>query len=104
MIDIKGTHYDLIFSSNYIINGSDVCDGLTDVLNKYIELSFQTDNKLIEKTIYHELIHAFLYECGLSKYYDDEVLVDWFASQFKNIDEKAKEILRVFKGGKRGQK
>ncbi len=33
----------------------------------------------------HEIIHAFLYESGLSGYAEDECMVDWIAYQFPKL-------------------
>ena len=33
----------------------------------------------------HEIIHAFLYESGLSNYRSDETLIDWLAIQFPKM-------------------
>jgi len=38
-----------------------------------------------QKIIRHEIIHTFFYESGLKDYGNDEVLVDWIASQFPKI-------------------
>lgn len=38
------------------------------------------------KNLRHEIIHAFLYESGLTHdYFGDETLVDWLATQFSKI-------------------
>lgn len=39
------------------------------------------------KVIRHELVHAFLYESGMSDYAGDETIVDWLAIQVPKIAE-----------------
>lgn len=51
-----------------------------------------------EKVMRHEIIHAFLFESGLSEnfthpeYGHDETYVDWIASQFPKMCEVFKEV------------
>ena len=94
---ILGTRYQLI-------NKSGIDDGdpklvtnsaYIEVLSKKIVLDFpmqtkQTFENLSEynkKILRHEIIHAFFYESGLYKYYEDEVLVEWLAIQFAKISK-----------------
>lgn len=71
-------------------------DGLTDLSTR--EIRIRTDNVnevgdfegLVKKQTRHEIIHAFLYESGLSFNSDwavNEELVDWIAIQFPKIVE-----------------
>lgn len=39
----------------------------------------------IKKIIRHELVHAFFMESGMTKYSEDETLVEWVASQFEKM-------------------
>lgn len=64
------------------------------------------ENKLekLEDTVRHELIHAFLLECGLeasSHSYDgawamNEEVVDWFAKNIPFINKAVTEVMTVF--------
>lgn len=76
-------------------------DGLTDSSMK--EIRIRTDNvneignfeALVKKQTRHEIIHAFLYESGLSFNSDwavNEELVDWIAIQFPKIAEVCEEL------------
>lgn len=40
----------------------------------------------------HELLHAFLYECGVEKYAEDEDLVQFLAIQFYKLYELFREM------------
>lgn len=71
-------------------------DGLTDSSMKEIRIRMDNVNEvgnfeaLVKKQTRHEIIHAFLYESGLSFNSDwavNEELVDWIAIQFPKIAE-----------------
>lgn len=46
----------------------------------------------LDETILHELIHGFLFECGLADICEDESLVGWFSFQLLQIFECFKSI------------
>lgn len=46
------------------------------------------------EVVRHEIVHAFLYESGLSEYAQDEQLVDWIAMQFPKIEDAIIEAVR----------
>lgn len=71
-------------------------DGLTDPTLQDIKIRMDNVNEvgnfegLVKKQTRHEVIHAFLYESGLSFNSDwavNEELVDWIAIQFPKIAE-----------------
>ena len=71
-------------------------DGLADLSTKEIRIRMDNTNEvgdfeaLVKKQTRHEIIHAFLYESGLSFNSDwavNEELVDWIAIQFLKIAE-----------------
>lgn len=71
-------------------------DGLADLSTKEIRIRMDNTNEvgdfeaLVKKQTRHEIIHAFLYESGLSFNSDwavNEELVDWIAIQFPKIAE-----------------
>lgn len=69
--------------------------GFCDYHNKKICLNIEgavvhTNNNV--NTVIHELIHAFLFESGLEKYVNDEILVSWMAHTIPKL-EKALDIL-----------
>lgn len=47
---------------------------------------------LIRETIMHELAHAYLYESGLVRYGDDEVLAEWFGVNCRKLMNTALEV------------
>ncbi len=50
--------------------------------------SYLTSNNVSEsndKTLRHEIVHAFLYESGLLAYSSDEEIVDWIAIQLPKM-------------------
>ncbi len=104
-VNILGTDYKILLK---LLNEDDVLkdyDGYCDspngtiVVRKYTEEEQKKDNMTDnldaynKKTLRHEIIHAFLYESGLSgnsMQYDgawsmNEEMVDWIAIQFPKI-------------------
>lgn len=95
-INIKGNIWNLVFKDKE-------CDllGFTDPTIKQITIYSHKEyakhckniNKLIKRTLRHELTHAFLYECGLSDCINiddcghDEQMVDWFANIYPDYSE-----------------
>lgn len=76
-------------------------DGLADLSTKEIRIRMDNTNEvgdfeaLVKKQTRHEIIHAFLYESGLSFNSDwavNEELVDWIAIQFPKIAEVYKKL------------
>lgn len=78
------------------------CSGLTDVSSRTIVLSdvdpdeytISNPQSDLQRTLRHEIIHAFMYESGLwvnstqaENWAMNEEMVDWFAIQLPKIDE-----------------
>ena len=68
----------------------------TEILRIFLEDIDSVSAKKLrrDEVIRHEVIHAFFAESGLSKYGDDEVLVDWIAKQMPKINEAVNKILK----------
>lgn len=49
--------------------------------------SGECKQRCYNETCRHELIHAMFFESGLYSYSNDELLVDWIASQFPKMAE-----------------
>jgi len=63
---------------------------------EYFDLMANTEaeTNFINRVLKHEIIHAFLYESGLStccSWANDEVIVDWIAIQSKKIENAINE-------------
>jgi len=78
-VDILGTEY------NVAKMHMEEEDGYTNYLLK--EIWIDPECVFFERTLRHELIHAFLWESGLSEYAYDETIVDWMALQFEKIEK-----------------
>lgn len=77
------------------------CGGYADLSCKTIVLRDASERELsvihadnsdnvTEHTLRHELIHAFLYECGLSECSEwaaNEEMIDWLAIQFDKLSD-----------------
>ena len=81
-------------------NKDGFCD--TTVKRIVIRTDYNNDSDTVEdieyyiaKVIRHEIIHAFLYESGLScnSWGENEEIVDWFAIQFEKITNEIDKIL-----------
>lgn len=90
-IYIKGTRYRIKIekpNQEYL--------GETDTKKRTITITTENDKKEIEKTIIHELLHAYFYECGLRAYSSNEILIEYLDSIFKDIMKKTKQVNKIF--------
>lgn len=60
-------------------------------MNKQTGKEFENFKAFENKTIRHEIIHAFFHESGLDDYGGDEDLVNWLSLQFPKILQAFKE-------------
>lgn len=108
-INILGTEYTVSYKKAEDDKTLLKCNGYTDWTTKSIvvcntaidELSLKNMPSFEEKVLRHEIIHAFLYESGLTSESDwahNEEMVDWFAMQYNKI-HKAIEDALDFQGG-----
>jgi hypothetical protein len=94
-VDVLGTEYSVIQSNKVDDMTLEKCDGYCDHSVKKIVIdtfhntpdSLQDLGAYSKKVIRHELIHAFLFESGLScnSWADNEEIVDWIAIQFPKL-------------------
>ena len=107
-INVLGTKYDIIFTSEAEDYSCwDECNGFIDFTVKkiYVRNEWQDPDLMkdmeayIRKTTRHEIIHAFLYESGLSNdskrsnsWATNEEMVDWMAIQFPKIKKVFEEV------------
>lgn len=96
-VKILGTKYKLILNAKTEEYPKlKRCDGYTDFSIKEIVVAdFEKDPDTIDdiefykkKVLRHEIVHAYLYESGLSENSDwarNEELVDWVAMQFEKL-------------------
>lgn len=95
-VNILGTEYTInertAVEDDYLIN----CDGYCDKTTKQIVIKAENgdlgDFDIYKKKVYrHEIIHAFLYESGLSENFEhktwghEETMIDWIAYQFPKM-------------------
>ena len=110
-IDILGTEYKLEYRNILEDNRLEEMEGYTDLFEKYIVIGnieqredlknepIEKINKIKNKILRHEIVHAFLYESGLTinsncsdSWADNEEMVDWFAIQSPKIYRLYKEL------------
>lgn len=91
-IEIKGKPYKVVLKDDTFISGDNAVWGCIDYNKKEISITTK-EEKETPKTVLHELIHGYLYECGLTVYAHDETLVEWFARHFEDISKSAIEIV-----------
>ena len=104
-VNILGTEYEIIEATAAEDAMLEKCEGYCDKTVKTIVISKKAkDCDLKDFSVYqkkvmrHEIIHAFLFESGLSEnfthpeYGHDETYVDWIASQFPKMCEVFKEV------------
>ena len=103
-LNILGTDYKFEFKSESEEPKLQDKDGFCDTTVKRIVIRTDYNNDVdtvedieyyISKVIRHEIIHAFLYESGLScnSWGENEEIVDWFAIQFEKITNVIDNIL-----------
>lgn len=91
---ILGEEYKIVEDASII--HSEGADGVCERLTKTItivpkdmildgECSDEEKTKRYNEVMRHEVVHAFFFESGLSRYATDEDLVDWIAVQFPKI-------------------
>lgn len=96
-INILGTDYILNRNVDANNDGNLIkADGYVDYQTKEIFVSeFHEDvpgqvkdiKRYERHVVRHELLHAFLYESGLTNYADDEQLVEWLAVQIPKVNK-----------------
>lgn len=98
-MEIKGQPYAFVFSDELFdahkfdkdIEKGSYVDGYVDV-KKHLIYLYVGENNTFKTTTLHELTHAFLYESGLKKTAENEILCDWLAGNIEEILKKYKEI------------
>lgn len=96
-IDILGTEYDVVVSSESLDAKLVGKDGYCDTSVKLCVIDEMNDTSVNAKgnlknyqkaVMRHEIVHAFLYESGLetcSVWANNEEMVDWIAIQFPKL-------------------
>ena len=91
---IKGSKYKIkLIEQNRFVAGE------TDFLTKTITIVKDNNSEELKMTIIHELLHAYMYECGLKSYCNDETLIIFIKSIFKDLNKNYKNILNILKKG-----
>lgn len=108
-LSILGTEYELIVANERDYPYIKECDGYTDTSVKKLYVKDFTEcqkedgslhdlNAYAHKVAMHEIIHAFMYESGLSVNSDwatNEELIDWIAIQLPKLSKLMVDISSV---------
>lgn len=112
-VNILGTEWSILFGGESQFPGLKGVDGYTDDSIKCIvvdDMSKSKDDPLVKKDllayqkqiIRHEIVHAFLYESGLStcsqsvnNWATNEEMVDWIAAQLPKMIVACREALAL---------
>ena len=89
---VKGTKYNVEFFTdprNFV--------GLTETNDKVIKLDITQDTLSLKQTIFHELLHAYFYECGLKKYCSDEILIEFLDSIIFDLMQDLQQLFNFSK-------
>jgi len=97
-VSVLGVQYTIRDANSVEDKALQDCDGYCDTTTKEIVVSDMTESTGFpdakgdlehykRKVIRHELVHAFLFESGLSNnsWADNEEIVDWLAIQFPKL-------------------
>lgn len=106
-INVLGVNYEIEFLSIEDDPKLNECDAYCDYTVKKIVIEKPEHNPLLlediqynqERLLRHELLHAFLYECGLcnqSEWATNEEMIDFFAIQFEKINSVFSNIDNLF--------
>ena len=99
-INILGTEYTVRFETkkeNAAFNEDSNLTGYVDVTSKEIKIlsnsEYESNSRSLDKpkefqnkTLRHEIIHAFLYESGMTDWYLNEKLVEYLAIMLPKIN------------------
>lgn len=99
-INILGTNYEIVKQTVAENTKLEDANGLCEFFAKKIVVdeakpdrtTFENLEEFNKKVLRHEIIHAYFGESGLKDYMNDEVLVDWIASQFHKIEDTFKSL------------
>lgn len=99
VVSVLGTPYTIFEGTTFDFPDLSDCDGYCDTTIKKIVVSDMSEaeerpgakadlNHYKRKVIRHELLHAVLFESGLScnSWGENEEIVDWFAIQFPKLE------------------
>ena len=99
VVSVFETPYTIYQGNSVDFPDLSVCDGYCDTTIKTIVVSDMSESAgkpgakadlehYMRKVIRHELLHAILFECGLScnSWGENEEIVDWIAIQFPKLE------------------
>ena len=95
-VDVMGQPYNikLVHDFDELLDFS----GLSMIKNKDILLLSNYDNfEELKKTLLHELLHAYFFECGLPYYGSDEKLISWLECNYFKILNSFNNVLSQLK-------
>ena len=100
IINILGTEYEVLkqtIAENYKLEKAyGICEFWAKKIiveeSKPDRTTFENLDEFNKKVLRHEIIHAYFGESGLKDYMDDEVIVDWIATQFHKIEDTFKKL------------
>lgn len=106
-VNVLGTMYTIQESNKVDDPALEECDGycddtvklcVIDSMNCSDAMAKQNMSEYKKKVIRHELVHAFLFECGLAEnsWANNEEIVDWIANMFPKMKvafEKAESMV-----------
>lgn len=104
-MDIKGKPYKVELKDNYFVKDSgEALAGYIDYEDREITIAAHESEAQTKKYVYHELVHGYLKESGLTNYAHNEDLVEWIAQHIDEIVESGKEIMERVREYKAGYK
>lgn len=109
-VNVLGTMYTIQESNKVDDPALEECDGycddtvklcVIDSMNCSDAMAKQNMNEYKKKVIRHELVHAFLFECGLAEnsWASNEEIVDWIASMHHKLHAAFEQAELLVKGG-----
>ena len=103
-LNILGVSYDVIVETPEENSKLRNADGLCEIFAKQLIINdsdrhdvdaWSNMNEYYQKVLRHEIFHAILAECGASKYYEDEDLVELLALLYPRIEKIMHEAKKI---------
>lgn len=103
-VDILGTEYKVYIKTPEEDAKLNECNGYTDWTKKEIcigkfephVMSLQNQEAFLQKVLRHEIVHAFLFESGLTRdWAHNEDMVDWVAMQIEKINKAVSMCIKL---------
>ncbi len=93
--------YSLRLEQHVIGNGDELCYGLTDFERMEIQIDAKQSTQMQRETLFHELLHVALHDCGLVESDLEEKLIRVISPRVMQFMQDNPELVKVLFHGKK---